>query len=255
MNETINVINERVSLRRYSPEKISQEHIDVIINSAMRAPTARNMMLYSIIQVDDQSKKDSLGETCNHPFIAKAPLILLFLADMQRWYDFYKTFDVPKYCNEKKMDFLTPKASNLMMSCCDALIAAQNTVIAAESLGIGSCYIGDIMCQCEAHREMFRLPKWTFPITLVCYGYYPQDMKRNLATRFDNKFIHFKEIYKHLSHEEFEEMLVDLEKKRSKAMNTNNLNLAQDTFMNFTLGEPELEELRSVKVLLNDWVT
>lgn len=255
MNETTKLINERVSLRRYSPEEITQEHIDVIVHSAMRAPTAQNMMLYSIVQVDDQSKKDKLAKTCGHPFIAKAPLVLLFLADMQRWYDFYNAFEVPKSCEEPNMEFQTPQASNLMMSCCDALIAAQNSVIAAESLGIGSCYIGDIMGHCEEHREMFQLPKWVFPITLVCYGYYPEGMERKLTTRFDRKFIHFQDTYKHLSREDFKEMLDDLERSWSGTLERDNLSLAQYIYNHFTLGKPELEELRSVNILLEDWVS
>lgn len=255
MNETINVINERVSLRRYAPEKVSQEHIDIIINSAIRAPTARNMMLYSIIHVEDQAKKDKLAETCGHAFIAKAPFVLLFLADMQRWYDFYKVFDVPKYCEAHNMEFQTPKASNLMMSCCDALIAAQNTVIAAESLGIGSCYIGDIMGHYEEHCELFQLTKWTFPITLVCYGYYPENMKKKLTRRFDKKYMCFKDTYNHLSREDFNEMWGEVRKNVLQAMERRNLSLAEYIYFDFTLGEPELEELRSVTHLVEEWVT
>ena len=58
-----------------------------------------------------------------------------------------------------------------MLACCDALIAAQTAVIAAESLGIGSCYIGDIMENYEAHRDLFGLPQYVFPICLLCFGY------------------------------------------------------------------------------------
>jgi nitroreductase len=255
MNETIRLISNRMSLRRYSPRSIEQEDIDTIIHSAMRAPTAGNMMLYSIIQIDDRVKKDELARTCGHPFIAKAPLVLLFLADMQRWYDYYEASDVPRICEEHGLEFQTPKASNLMMSCCDALIAAQTSVIAAESLGIGSCYIGDIMGHCEDHRKLFRLPKWTFPITLVCYGYYPDDMERKLNTRFDRQFICFKDTYKHLTGQESKEMLAQVETKFSHILARDNLSLAELTYTHFTLGKSELEELRSVAILLQDWIS
>ena len=59
----------------------------------------------------------------------------------------------------------------LFLACCDALIAAQTAVIAAESLGIGTCYIGDIMENYEEHEELFGLPKYVFPIRLICFGY------------------------------------------------------------------------------------
>ena len=254
MSETIKLICDRMSLRRYSPKPIEQEHLDSIIHSTMRAPTAGNMMLYSVIQIEDQGKKDRLSETCGHPFIAEAPLALLFLADMQRIYDFYRAFGVPTYCKEHDLEFQTPKASNLMMSCCDALIAAQTSVIAAESLGIGSCYIGDIMGNCEEHQEMFQLPRWTFPIALVCYGYYPEDMKRKLNTRFDRKFIWFQDTYRHQSSEDFQEMYAEIMIKFLGLLEKKNLNLAELTYLNFTLGKSELEEQRSVAVLLDRWM-
>lgn len=253
-NETIQLMGRRMSLRRYAPEPIRPEHLDAIVNSTMRAPTAGNMMLYSVVQVEDQAKKDRLAETCNHAFIAGAPLVLLFLADLQRIYDFYQAFDVPGYCRENDLPFQKPQASNLLMSCCDALIAAQTSVLAAESLGIGSCYIGDIMGRCEDHQQMFQLPRWTFPVALVCYGYYPQDVERRFNTRFDRHFIWFQDTYQRLSREQFEQMYAEIMDKFAGVLEQKNLNLAELTYLNFTLGEAALEEARSVAALLDRWM-
>lgn len=74
---------------------------------------------------------------------------------------------VRKFADEK----INRDNINLMLASCDAFIAAQNSVIAAESLGLGSCYIGDIMENYEIHQEMFNLPEYTFPITMLCFGY------------------------------------------------------------------------------------
>ena len=98
MNETINLIQNRRSIRSYEKRLISEENKNIIINSAMRSPTAGNMMLYSMIEVEDQETKDKLVKSCdNQPFIAKAPLILLFLADYQRWMDYFTVCDVDLY--------------------------------------------------------------------------------------------------------------------------------------------------------------
>ena len=76
MNETICTIMKRGSLRRYKEENISDEHLDIILNAAMRAPTAGNMMTYSVITVRKEETKKKLAISCdNQPFIAKAPLI------------------------------------------------------------------------------------------------------------------------------------------------------------------------------------
>ncbi len=58
-----------------------------------------------------------------------------------------------------------------MLAVTDAVIAAQNAVVAAESLGIGSCYIGDIMEQYEEHREILQLPEYVFPSCMLVFGY------------------------------------------------------------------------------------
>ena len=254
MNETLKLIDQRMSLRRYAPQAIRPEDVDAILESAMRAPTAMNMMLYSIVEVADPAKKEKLAETCGHAFIADAPLVLLFLADMQRWVDYYESADVPATCEREGIDYMTPKGANLLMSCCDALIAAQNTVIAAESLGIGSCYIGDVMGHCEEHRELFDLPKWAFPITLVCYGYYPEDLERRRTTRFDRRFIHFRDTYRHLDENDFSEMLAEIEAKFADYLAKHGRSLAEQTYRSFTLGPPQLEEARSVEILLRDWI-
>ena len=253
MNETLRLITDRVSLRRYADRSIDSEEIDSIIHSAMRAPTAGNMMLYTILQVDDPAKKRRLAQTCGHPFIADAPLVLLFLADMQRWVDFFETNDVRVHCRATGIEYRMPDASKLLMSCCDALIAAQNSVIAAESMGIGSCYIGDIMGQAEEHRNLFDLPPFAFPIVLVCYGYYPMDLARRCTDRFDKEFIHHCDIYRRFSARELRAMLSDIEARFSSILKRRQVNLAQLTYEGFMMGKTAREERRSAAMLLEAW--
>ena len=134
MNEIIKSLNNRKSVREYLAKEIPQDIKTEILNAALQAPTAGNMCLYTIIDVTDQAIKDKLVYSCdNQPFIAKAPLVLVFCADYYRW---HKAFG--KY-NDKVRDV---EEGDLLLANQDALIAAQNTVVAAESFGIGSCYIG-----------------------------------------------------------------------------------------------------------------
>lgn len=208
MNQTIERLLNRKSVRAYQSKKISKAVKDTILAATLRAPTAGNMMLYSIIEVRDQETKAQLVKTCdNQPFIAKAPLVLLFLADYQRWYDYFHVCGVKDRCRQKGIAMRKPQTGDLFLACCDALIAAQTAVIAAESLGIGSCYIGDIMENYETHKTLFNLPKYVFPITMVCFGYPTnQQQKRVLTQRFDEKFVVFKDRYSHFGKEAFESM-------------------------------------------------
>jgi nitroreductase len=197
MNETLKVILSRRSTRKYADTPITHDEKDTILQATMRAPTAGNMMLYSIIEVEDQALKDRLAVTCdNQPFIASAPYVLLFVADYQRWMDLFNWSGAPELCGEKGLQPRQPAEGDLMLACCDALIAAQTAVIAAESLGIGSCYIGDIMENCEAHQEMFNLPQYTFPICLLVFGRpYAERENPRLVKRFDRKFIIHENVY------------------------------------------------------------
>ena len=252
-NETLNLIKNRRSIRVYNPKLLTQEEIDNIILGAMRAPTAGNLMMYSIIHVADQNLKDKLVKTCdNQPHIAKAPLVLLFLADMQRWWDYFKLSKVEEKCDEIGKKFQTPQESDLLLACCDALIAAQNSVIAAEALGIGSCYIGDIMENYEIHREMFDLPKWVFPITLICFGYPKGDKNKiPLTTRFPRKFIQFKDKYYRLSENDFKAMLKD-EKRKITVKEAENM--GQQLYLGKLGADYSVEMRRSVKAALKEWL-
>ena len=135
MNQVIEVIHNRKSVRAYEDKPLPEDVRDMILKSAMRAPTAGNMMLYSIIEVSDQETKNKLVETCdNQPFIAEAPLVLIFLADYQRWVDYFKISGVEQFCEENGTSMVKPEEGDLFLACCDALIAAQTAVIVAESM-------------------------------------------------------------------------------------------------------------------------
>ncbi|MGO1372405.1 MAG: nitroreductase family protein [Senegalia sp. (in: firmicutes)] len=254
MNETLEVLNNRMSLRRYKEKEITDEDLERILHSTMRAPSAGNMMLYSILVIKDKEKIKKLSETCdNQPFIAKAPLVLLFLADMERWTDYLKHCDIEEYCKENDMDYKGPNNADLFLSISDTMIAAQNAVIAAESLGIGSCYVGDIMENYEVHKKMFDLPDKVFPIGMLTLGYYPDDMKRRKTSRFDEKYIVFDEKYKKLSKEDFDHMFKHLNDKINPNNKAHAKNYGQLIYSR-KFGAPFFKEMeRSVNVILDHW--
>ena len=145
MNEIIESLYKRKSMRVYEERTIPEEMKRIILEAAAQAPSAGCQQLYTILDITDKELKVALSETCdNQPFIAKAPMVLVFCADCKKWYDTY----LEAGCTPRK-----PGAGDLMLAVTDAAIAAQNAVVAAESFGIGSCYIGDIMENCEEQRS------------------------------------------------------------------------------------------------------
>src|SRR5512144_738357 len=211
MNPVIDVLMKRRSIRAYEQREISAEVRAEILQATLRAPTAGNLMLYSIVEVTDQKIKDQLAVTCDHqPFIARAPMVWLFLADYQRWFDYFTASGVGEFCKQMQIKMRKPEEGDLFLACCDALIAAQNAVVAAESFGIGSCYIGDIMEQYETHKELLHLPQYVFPICMLVFGYPTQQQRdRHYTRRFEEKFIVFENQYRHLVPMEFEEMFAE----------------------------------------------
>lgn len=163
MNDTITQLYERKSVRVFEDKEISAEDKNAILTAAAMAPTAGNQQLYTILDITDQEKKERLAETCDHqPFIARAKMVLIFCADCSKW---YRAFEETG-CQPRR-----PGAGDLLLAVSDAVIAAQNAVTAAWSLGIGSCYIGDVMENCEIHRELLNLPKYVFPAAMLVFGY------------------------------------------------------------------------------------
>jgi nitroreductase len=232
MNQVMDVLMKRKSIRAYEDREIPAEVRAEILKATLRAPTAGNLMLYSILEISDQSMKDKLAVTCdNQPFIARAPMVWIFLADYQRWYDYF-------------------------MASGDALIAAQNAVIAAESFGIGSCYIGDIMEQFETHRDMLNLPQYVFPIGMLVFGYPSQQQKGSGYThRFDEKFIVFENRYRHLSQEEFNEMFDERQRMLSKGKSMQGITtVGQATYLRKFSADFSMEMRRSVKEILREWM-
>ena len=209
MNEVIRQMMERKSVRAYEDRPIEPEKKELILQAAIEAPTAGNLSLYTILDITDPEKRRILSETCDHqPFIAQAPLFLIFAADYQRWFDAFRLVSRKAH---------VPGQGDLMIACSDALIAAQNAVSAAWSLGIGSCYIGDILEHYEEHRELLSLPPYVFPVTAVCFGYPTRQQKeRRKPARFDRRFLVRENAYHRMSEGELEEMLGARRKQEGK---------------------------------------
>ena len=259
MNPVLEIIHQRKSVRAYEDKPLPEDVRDMILKSAMRAPTAGNMMLYSIIEVSDQEAKNKLVETCdNQPFIAKAPLVLIFLADYQRWVDYFKVSGVEQLCTEKGVPMVMPEEGDLFLACCDGLIAAQTAVIAAESMDVGSCYIGDILENYEVHREMFDLPQYAIPICMVCFGYPSQEQReRERTERFGEEFIVFKNRYRHLGEDEFKEMYAGTHERMmaGSAEMRDQPNVGIRMYKRKFSAEYAVEMRRSVRAILEAWIT
>ena len=172
MNETIDQLHSRKSVRVFEDREIAEDLVKEILDAACQAPTAGNQQLYTIIRVTDEHLLERLSESCDHqPFIKEAKLVLVFCADCLKWQKAYE------YCG---CDPRKPGAGDLMLAAIDASIAAQNAVTAAWSLGIGSCYIGDILENCEEQRDILGIPEYVMPAVMLVFGYPSEKQTRRV---------------------------------------------------------------------------
>ena len=200
MNDVIKQLNDRKSVRVFTEREITAEQKTAILTAAANAPTAGNQQLYTIIDVTSNELKEKLSETCDHqPFIASAKMVLIFCADCRKWYNAFKN----AACNPR-----LPGVGDLLLAVSDTNIAAQNAVTAAHSLGIGSCYIGDIMENCEIHRQVLNLPEYVFPAAMLVFGYpTEQQIERVKPERADLKHIVHENSYRDMDSDELKQML------------------------------------------------
>ncbi len=243
INQTIQELIDRKSVRVFSDEKISEEEKKLIFDAALQAPSAGNMASYSIIDIQDQNIKDILAVRCdNQPFIAKAPLVLIFCADYQKWFDMFEAYDLsPKGLGE----------ADLILSGQDCVIAAQNAVVAAESLGIGSCYIGDILENFELNKELLHLPKYAVPYVMLVLGKPTEQQKnRKKPQRFDREDMVHVNYYHQKSIAETKEMFKKQTGKDQEDLEKYIIAFAKRKF--FTEFRNEMN--RSTKAIIESWV-
>lgn len=198
-NEILRALHARKSVRVFTDEPVTAEERAAILEAAFQAPTAGNQQLYTILDITDPAQKERLAELCDHqPFIAKSKLCLVFLADCRRWPRAYRAAGV---ASPRKAG-----PGDLLLAVADACIAAQNAVTAAESLGIGSCYIGDVLENAEAMRETLALPPQVVPACMLVFGRPTQQQKdRAKPVRFREEAVVCQNTYRDRTEEELRE--------------------------------------------------
>ena len=210
-NPILQSLYARKSVRVFEEKAIPAGMKQAILEAAAQAPSAGCQQLYTILDITDPALKAALADSCDHqPFIAKAPLVLVFCADCRKWYDAYKEAG----CTPR-----TPGVGDLMLAVTDTAIAAQNAVVAAESFGIGSCYIGDIIERCEQQREILGLPEYVKPVCMVVYGIPTEFQKtRKKPARFEADDIVFENEYQSRDPEQMRRMLENRQDKHGEEL-------------------------------------
>lgn len=253
MNDTIATIEKRRSIRLFEDRKVEKDVLDELKRLTLRAPSAGNQEFYSVIEVTDEGKKKVLAKCCdNQMMVEKAPVVWVFLADVEKWYTFFKE----SKSDEKSGKALRkPSIGDFHLAMQDAVIAAQNAVIAAEALNLGSCYIGDIIENYETVRELLDLPQWAAPACMLIMGYPKGTIKAPLSKRPEADGIFMENRYKKMGFDELERVYHEQEEalRKNGALPYGNTGTIADRYYKKYASDFMAEMNRSAAVFLKRW--
>jgi len=163
MSEITDFLLERRTIRKYSAEDVDNKLLTELLNMGCRTSTTGNMQVYSIIITRDSNRKKELAPLhFNQKMITEAPVVLTFCADFNRF---------NKWCKLRKADPGYDNFLSFITAATDALLAAQTVCIAAESKGLGICYLGTTTYMAHKIIETLALPKGVVPVTTVTLGW------------------------------------------------------------------------------------
>ena len=159
----LDILNNHRSIRKYTDQSIAPELLNQLLEAACRSSNTGNMQAYSVVVTTDAAIKQQLSPAhFNQPMMVQAPVVLTFCADYNRF---------TKWCEQRQANPGYDNFQSFMASAVDTLLAAQTFAIAAESVGLGICYLGTTTYNAREIIDALKLPKLVIPITTITVGY------------------------------------------------------------------------------------
>ena len=200
-------IKQHTSIRKYLDQPISEQVMDQILTAIQMAPSWINGQQYSVIRVTDQRIREKLAVlTGNQQYVADAAEFLLFCADFNR---------IEKACEYEGVKFEVDSPDYLTIATTDAGIALGQTILVADSFGLGTVPIGGVRRATDDIIQLLELPKYVLPISGLCIGY--PDEKPLVKPRLPRETVIHTNAYKEITHEQLEtynEEMLSYMKKR-----------------------------------------
>lgn len=187
-NDVIASLLSHCSVRGYRSDPLPTGTLETLIAAAQSAATSSNLQTWSVVAVNDPATRADLAKIANNQkHIEECPLFLAFCADISR--------------NERlgKAEGVTlealPYVETFLVAAIDAALAAQNAVVAAESLGLSTVYIGAMRNNIERVAELLALPPGVVCVFGLCVGYPKPGAESSVKPRLAQSAILFREKY------------------------------------------------------------
>jgi nitroreductase len=188
LNGTLETILGHRSIRSFSDKPLPDGVVELLAAAAQSAPSTSNLQAFSMIAVQDVARKSRLSKLAAHQrHVAQAPLLLMFVADLGRLRRLAGDLDEPSDGLDYTESFLVAVA--------DAAFAAQNCLIAAESIGLGGCYIGAMRNHPQQVAEELGLPDGAFVTFGMTIGYPDPQVVTGVKPRLPQSIVLHREQY------------------------------------------------------------
>ena len=211
---------EHRSIRKYKSDPVDDQLLNRILQAGTRASNTGNMQLYSVIVSRKKDRREELAPFhFNQAMVTEAPVLLTVCADVNRF---------NRWCELKNADAGYNNLVWLVNAIVDAMLFAQNICIAAETQGLGICYLGTTLYHANELIKALNLPAGVAPVTAITMGY--PDQEPPLVDRLPLEAIVHDEAYRNDSNEEilaFFEEKEKLESSKRFVAENNKENLAQ----------------------------
>nr|WP_088563081.1 NADPH-dependent oxidoreductase [Arboricoccus pini] len=189
-NDVIACLFAHRSVRAFRPNPVPDDVLTTLVAAAQSAPTSSNLQAWSVVAVGDEDRKARLAALAGHQnHVREAPLFLVWLADLARAARIGEA--------EGRPVDATAYLETTLLAVIDAALAAQNAVVAAESLGLGSVYIGGIRNDPAAVAAELGLPPMVFPVVGLALGYPDPARPAAIKPRLPQHAVLHRERYDH----------------------------------------------------------
>lgn len=167
MNDVIKLLQSHRSIRKFSDKPIDQKTVNTIIASGQAAATSSNVQATTVIQVANAQTREKLALAAGgQKYVETAGAFFVFCADLKR---------SAQACVLQGGEFSQGMTEHFIIATVDVALFAQNCTVAAESLGMGICYIGGLRNNPVEVSELLDLPDNVYPVFGLCIGYPEQD--------------------------------------------------------------------------------
>ena len=167
MTPIIELLKAHRSIRKFENRPVATDLLHELIKAGQAAASSSFLQAATIIRISDPTKRASLAALANHqPYIESAAEFLVFCADMNR---------AAHCCDWHDATANTGFTEQFIITTVDASLVAQNIAVAAESAGLGICYIGALRNNPAEVSSLLELPQNTYPVFGLCLGWPDQD--------------------------------------------------------------------------------